>query len=96
MCLKVGGLAPYASRDMFNTCAIGARDDPGLPYCRECGAKIVYDRNTRSYVCPGCGLIYTPQDLVVGARRDIEMDAAVEKKRRKYAEYLEWWTSSKK
>jgi len=68
-----------------------------LPYCRECGAKIIYDRNTRSYVCPGCGLIYTPQDLIAGARRGIEAGLeAEEKKRRKYAEYLEWWTSSKK
>jgi len=81
---------------MFNSCAIEARDDPGLPYCRECGAKIIYDRNTRSYVCPGCGLIYTPQDLVVDARRVIEMGVAEEKKKRKYAEYLEWWASSKK
>ncbi|MCX8187384.1 MAG: transposase [Nitrososphaeria archaeon] len=66
-----------------------------MPYCHECGSKLLYDRSVRAYVCPSCGLTYTTQDLIVEASRGLEEKLQAEKKRRKYEEYLEWWTSKK-
>ncbi|MCD6313149.1 MAG: hypothetical protein J7L79_05015 [Thaumarchaeota archaeon] len=57
---------------------------------------MIYDRDTRSYVCPGCGLTYTTQDLVIESKRSLDEKFREDKRRKKYAEYLEWWTSSKK
>jgi len=57
---------------------------------------MIYDRETRSYVCPGCGLTYTTQDLLIESRKTLGERVEESKRRRKYAEYLEWWTSSKK
>jgi len=57
---------------------------------------MIYDRDTRSYVCLNCGLTYTTQDLIIESRRDFGEKVRENKKRKKYAEYLEWWTSSKK
>ncbi len=57
---------------------------------------MIYDRDTRSYVCLSCGLIYTTQDLIMESRREVDEKLRESKKRKKYAEYLEWWASSKK
>ncbi len=57
---------------------------------------MIYDRDTRSYVCPGCGLTYTTQDLVIESKRSLDERFRENKRRKKYSEYLEWWTSSKK
>ena len=65
-----------------------------MPYCRECGAKLVYDRETKTYTCSGCGLTYTFQDLVVESHKTFEERRENEKKRRR-EEYLEWWLSKK-
>ncbi|MCD6536520.1 MAG: hypothetical protein J7K49_05770 [Thaumarchaeota archaeon] len=66
-----------------------------MPYCRECGSKLIYDRSIRAYVCLSCGLTYTTQDLLVEAHKRFEERLQEEKKKRKYEEYLEWWTSKK-
>jgi len=56
---------------------------------------LLYDRSTRAYVCLACGLTYTSQDLLMESQRRPE-DKMQEERRRKYAEYLEWWSASKK
>ncbi|MCD6342112.1 MAG: hypothetical protein J7L83_04630 [Thaumarchaeota archaeon] len=56
---------------------------------------MIYDRNIRAYVCLSCGVTYTSQDLLVEAHRQFEERLRGEKKKRKYEEYLEWWTSKK-
>jgi len=66
-----------------------------LPYCRECGAKLVYDRETKTYTCSGCGLTYTFQDLVVESHRAFEERLRENEKKRRREEYLEWWLSKK-
>ena len=71
------------------------KGDRGLPYCRECGAKLVYDRNAKLYVCPSCGLTYTAQELLVESQRAFEERLKSGEKKRKYSEYLEWWLSKK-
>ena len=66
-----------------------------MPYCRECGSKLVYDRELKAYVCPHCGLTYTFQDLLVESHKAFEERLKQSEKKKKRAEYLEWWLSKK-
>lgn len=66
-----------------------------MPVCTECGNKLVYDRETRTYVCAGCGYTYTTQDLLVEREKRFNSKFEDERKRRKREEYLQWWLSSK-
>ncbi|MEM1584065.1 MAG: hypothetical protein QXF28_04460 [Nitrososphaerota archaeon] len=67
-----------------------------LPFCRECGSKLFYDRNSKEYVCRSCGLTYTFQDLVIESEKMFEEKLKRDEKRRTREEYLEWWLSRKK
>ncbi|MCS7126079.1 MAG: hypothetical protein NZ929_04125 [Aigarchaeota archaeon] len=67
-----------------------------LRFCRECGAKLFYDRTLKEYVCKSCGLTYTFQDLVIGSDRILTEDKYKKDERKKIRkEYLEWWLSKK-
>ena len=54
-----------------------------MPYCRECGAKLIYDRSAKLYVCPSCGLTYTTQELLVESQRAFEERLKSGEKKRK-------------
>ncbi|MEM1947021.1 MAG: hypothetical protein QXF95_08435, partial [Candidatus Caldarchaeum sp.] len=72
-----------------------ARLSSVMTFCTECGNKLIYDRETRMYVCPGCGFTYTTQDLLLEKEKRFNSKFEEDKKRRKREEYLEWWLSSK-
>lgn len=64
--------------------------------CPECGGKLVYDPVTRHYTCTSCGLyVYKEQLYVLRERKRESMARSTEDKRR-YEEYMEWWSSKKK
>ncbi len=66
-----------------------------MPYCLECGSKLIYDRSTRQYVCESCGSTYTSQELLVARERMQASKFENERKKRERNEYLEWWLSAK-
>lgn len=66
-----------------------------MPFCRECGSKLFYDRESKLYVCSRCGLTYTFQDLLVESQRAFEEKLKRAEKKKKRDEYLEWWLSKK-
>jgi len=66
-----------------------------VPFCRECGAKLFYDREMKLYVCPKCGLTYTFQDLLVESQRAFEERLKKDEKKKRRVDYLEWWLSKK-
>ncbi|MCS6785125.1 MAG: hypothetical protein NZ581_08045 [Candidatus Caldarchaeum sp.] len=66
-----------------------------MPVCFECGGKLVYDRETKTYSCEGCGSTYNSQDLLVEREKRFNRKFEEEKKKRRHQEYLEWWLSSK-
>lgn len=66
-----------------------------MPYCLECGNRLVYDRETRTYVCSACGFTYTSQDLLVEREKRFNSKFEEDRKKRRREEYLEWWLSSK-
>jgi transcription initiation factor TFIIIB Brf1 subunit/transcription initiation factor TFIIB len=68
-----------------------------MPYCTECGGKLVWDRKLRQYSCESCGMTLTEAQL--SADRDRLRDRPDDddqQRRRRHSEYLDWWTSSKK
>jgi len=66
-----------------------------LRFCRECGSKLIYDRESREYVCRVCGLTYTIQELVVYSEKDLEERFKKDEKKKLREEYLQWWLSKK-
>uniref|UniRef100_A0A7C5U5L0 TFIIB-type zinc ribbon-containing protein n=1 Tax=Caldiarchaeum subterraneum TaxID=311458 RepID=A0A7C5U5L0_CALS0 len=66
-----------------------------MALCFECGASLVYDRETRTYTCTGCGGTYTSQDLLIDREKRFNSKFKEDRKRKKREEYLEWWLSSK-
>ncbi|MCS7142306.1 MAG: hypothetical protein NZ920_00715 [Aigarchaeota archaeon] len=67
-----------------------------MPYCLDCGGLMIYDRDSRGYVCQSCGSSMNINEYV--ERKEtlrIEKERMEREKRRK-DEYLEWWLSSKK
>jgi len=68
---------------------------PALPFCLECGLKLVYDRDARHFVCESCGSTYTSQELVEAKEKALSAKFEDERKRRRRSEYLEWWLSNK-
>ena len=63
--------------------------------CPECGSRLVYDRESRSYVCERCGGTYTQQDLLMEREKLLAKKFDEEKRKRSRSEYLEWWLSAK-
>ncbi|GBC69788.1 hypothetical protein HRbin01_01492 [archaeon HR01] len=63
--------------------------------CPECRSRLVYDRETKTYVCEGCGGTYTQQDLLMEREKALAKKFDEDRKRRARSEYLEWWLSSK-
>ncbi|MHB8567467.1 MAG: hypothetical protein ACYC7D_09500 [Nitrososphaerales archaeon] len=64
--------------------------------CPECAATLFYDSPSRRYVCKGCGLYVTKDELVnIRDRQRKDLDEN-RKKKNQQSEYLEWWLSSKK
>ncbi|MCS7133285.1 MAG: hypothetical protein RMI43_00650 [Candidatus Caldarchaeum sp.] len=66
-----------------------------MPVCFECGGKLVYDRETKTYSCEGCGSTYNSQDLLVEREKRFNRKFENDNKKRRHQEYLEWWLSSK-
>ncbi|MCS7109873.1 MAG: hypothetical protein NZ956_00180 [Candidatus Caldarchaeum sp.] len=66
-----------------------------MPVCFECGRKLVYDRETKTYSCEGCGSTYNSQDLLVEREKRFNSKFEGDRKKRRHEEYLEWWLSSK-
>ncbi|MEM1945260.1 MAG: TFIIB-type zinc ribbon-containing protein [Nitrososphaerota archaeon] len=66
-----------------------------MAFCPECGSRLVYDRESRSYVCERCGGTYTQQDLLIEREKNLAKKFVDERKRRDRTEYLEWWLSAK-
>ncbi len=67
----------------------------GMPYCFECGGKLIYDREIRLYTCQTCGFTYNSQELLVEREKRFNSKFEEERRRRRREEYLEWWLSSK-
>ncbi len=73
-----------------------AGQPPQQQSCPECSATLFYDSPSRRYVCKGCGLYVTKDELVnIRDRQRKDLDE-VRKKKNQQSEYLEWWLSSKK
>ncbi|MEM2095098.1 MAG: hypothetical protein QXX19_05605 [Candidatus Caldarchaeum sp.] len=66
-----------------------------MPYCFECGGRLVFDRDTKTYVCEACGGTYTSQELLVEREKRFNSKFESDKRKKKHQEYLEWWLSSK-
>ncbi|MDW8083703.1 MAG: hypothetical protein RMI49_00670 [Candidatus Caldarchaeum sp.] len=66
-----------------------------MPFCFDCGGRLVYDRETKTYSCELCGSTYTSQDLLIEREKRFNSKFEIEKKKRRREEYLEWWLSSK-
>lgn len=67
-----------------------------MPFCKECGSRLLYDRESKEYVCRSCGLTYTFQDLVAESEKMFENRSRKDYKKRSREEYLEWWLSKKR
>ncbi|MDG6998642.1 MAG: hypothetical protein JRN15_05955 [Nitrososphaerota archaeon] len=64
--------------------------------CPECGASLFFDSTAKRYVCKGCGL-YVTKDELVNMRDKLRRETDDNRKKRaEQSEYLEWWLSSKK
>ncbi|MDG6996532.1 MAG: hypothetical protein JRN52_11465 [Nitrososphaerota archaeon] len=64
--------------------------------CPECGASLFFDSTAKRYVCKGCGL-YVTRDELTNIRDKLRRETdESRKKRAEQSEYLEWWLSSKK
>lgn len=66
-------------------------------YCPECGGKLLYENPVRRFVCKGCGL-YVTRDELTDLREKAKVGTRDEQrsKKKQQGEYLEWWLSSKK
>ena len=68
-----------------------------MPYCTECGGKLVWDRKLRQHSCQSCGVTFTESQLSAARDRRYDRDDDEDDaRRRRHSDYLDWWTSSKK
>jgi hypothetical protein len=68
-----------------------------MPYCTECGGKLVWDRKLRQHSCQSCGVTFTESQLSADRDRRYDRDEDEDDaRRRRHSDYLDWWTSSKK
>lgn len=58
--------------------------------CPECGSKMIYNKDTRTYTCTGCGLVLSREKLEE-IRDSIFSNLEEVHKKDKAKEYLEWW-----
>jgi len=66
-----------------------------MPFCSECGGRLIYDRETRTYECHSCGFTYTTQDILLEREKRFNSKFVEEEKKRRREDYLQWWLSSK-
>ncbi|MBI2183781.1 MAG: hypothetical protein HYU39_02350 [Thaumarchaeota archaeon] len=66
-------------------------------FCPECGNKMIYEAPVRRFVCRGCGL-YATRDEISDIRQKAKTPLLDDerKKKKERGEYLQWWLSSKK
>ncbi|MFB0569626.1 MAG: hypothetical protein ACETV0_08460 [Nitrososphaeria archaeon] len=67
-----------------------------MPYCTECGGKLMYDRSVKQYACQSCGATFTSQELLESRQKVFQSRSKGDDEARKQREYLEWWLSDKK
>jgi transcription initiation factor TFIIIB Brf1 subunit/transcription initiation factor TFIIB len=68
-----------------------------MPYCTECGGKLVWDRKLRQYSCQSCGMTFTEPQLSAARDKIHAQDEDDEElRRRRHIEYLDWWFKDKK
>ncbi len=66
-------------------------------YCPECGGHLLYEVSVRRFVCGGCGLYVTRDELSeLRDKAKIAVNDELRKKKKERGEYLKWWLSSKK
>lgn len=68
-----------------------------MPYCTECGGKLIWDRKLKQYSCGSCGMTYNEAQL--SAARDriyARQEDEEEQRRKRHSEYLDWWFKDKK
>ncbi|HDD34145.1 MAG TPA: hypothetical protein ENG30_03230 [Thermofilaceae archaeon] len=49
--------------------------------CPECGGELIYERNTKTFICTSCGRVFTREEL------DTAMDMLTEKRSRERRRY---------
>ncbi|MBI2126384.1 MAG: hypothetical protein HYU02_03605 [Thaumarchaeota archaeon] len=64
-------------------------------FCPECGAKMFFDISAKTFICTGCGIFATREQVSELRYRLKDQDNEKRKKRREHGEYLEWWLSKK-
>ncbi|MCL5877982.1 MAG: hypothetical protein NWE96_06110 [Candidatus Bathyarchaeota archaeon] len=65
-------------------------------YCPECGGEMHYISLTKHYVCKGCGLSCTGQELNdYHDKRRPDYDSEEDAKAARRKEYLKWYLSKK-
>jgi reverse gyrase len=65
-------------------------------YCPECGGEMHYISLTKHYVCKGCGLSCTGQELNdYHDKNRPEEETLEERKQARRKEYLKWYLSKK-
>ena len=67
-----------------------------MPYCPECGNEMKYDSLLKRYICKGCGLSLTSQELLeLKDKLKPEQDETDDERKKRRKDYLDWWFSSK-
>jgi ribosomal protein S27AE len=64
--------------------------------CPECGGSLFYDSPAKRYVCKGCGLYVTKDELLTIKDKLRAGGDEYKKRKQQQSEYLEWWLSAKK
>jgi len=57
---------------------------------------MVYEAPVRKFVCRGCGLYVSREEIDMLKEKVRITDDAKAKRRREQSEYLDWWLSKKK
>lgn len=65
-------------------------------FCPECGGALFYEPQTRRFVCKGCGLYVTREELAELRGRLRREESEDRRRKRERDEYIEWWLSTKK
>ncbi|MEM1586062.1 MAG: hypothetical protein QXX99_03760 [Candidatus Bathyarchaeia archaeon] len=68
-----------------------------MPYCPECGGEMLYISRIKQYVCKGCGLSLTLQEIIeIKEKLRSSQEIGEDERKRIRKEYLEWWLSKKR
>ena len=71
----------------------------GPPGCPECGGLLLYERDTKTYVCQDCGRMFTREELAEARRRikeELRRAFEEDEEEQRAREYLKWYLSSHK